>query len=105
MLAESALDVHGHALARGLNGVLVTQVGPSMTQNNGPAGSDTQCVNYAASCSNPNWSIPASWRFSPLPWRISSEPWRSSNVGLGQRERRGDPQPTAPQDRDQRPEA
>ncbi len=54
------------------------RVGPSMTQNKGPGGNDTRCANQAASCSNPNWSIPASRRLSPLPWRISSDPRRAS---------------------------
>ena len=54
------------------------RVGPSMTQNSGPGGNDTRCANQAASCSNPNWSIPASRRLSPLPRQISSDPRRSS---------------------------
>ena len=54
------------------------RVGPSMPQNSGPGGNDTRCANQATSCSNPNWSIPASPRLSPLPWRISSDPRRSS---------------------------
>jgi hypothetical protein len=44
----------------------------------GPGGNDTRSASHAASCSNPNWSIPASRRLSPLPWRIKSDPRRSS---------------------------
>lgn len=40
--------------SRGGRGHRRPRVGPSMTQNNGPGGSDTRWVSQAASCSNPN---------------------------------------------------
>ena len=48
------------------------QVDPSITQNNGPGGSDTRTASQAANCSNPNWSMPASRRSSPMHSRDAS---------------------------------
>jgi hypothetical protein len=44
----------------------------------GRAATALGCARQASSCSNPNWSMPASRRLSPLPCRISSDPRRAS---------------------------
>jgi hypothetical protein len=43
------------------------RVRPSITQNRGPGGNNGRCSRQAETCSNPNWSMPASRRLSPLP--------------------------------------
>jgi hypothetical protein len=52
--------------SRGGRGPAAASSWPVDDTEQGSGRSDTRCANQAASCSNPNWSIPASRRLSPL---------------------------------------
>ena len=77
------------------------RVGPARMQNSGPIGSRTRCSVQQATCSQPQSSIPTILRFPPLPARTSTDPGLRVEIGLGERQRLADPQPCAPQHRDQ----
>lgn len=73
---------------------------PSMTQNNGPYGSDCRSSDHGVTCSQPQSSMPISRRRPPLPRRMTIEPSRVQ-VMLGQQQRLVDAQAGTPEHDDQ----
>jgi hypothetical protein len=81
------------------------RVDPSITQNNAPGGSDTRTVTQAASCSKAELVHAGLAPLIAFAVADQQRPTALIDVGLVERQRLGDPQPTAPEHRDQRPDA